>query len=332
MTFQARTLFVAAATLFAGSAAYSGTFVARFYNVQPVANTNCDDHAFAMGQQFQATVAGTTVSDARCVPDEIGGEIPFWNISITYDATAAIPMLNSYDVASIYHAGYNTREACESARTAETARFNKVTGLTALTSFCRVPLFKSDQWYVSVIGFGNATLKPFETGIALWGNAIGHTAQSFSDMVRQGFARQNLELAYATLKSDIGHSTLAISYYAKERLRIDSSRIAIFANKDACLAAVADASKALGEAGVANFGTYCSYAFSQVQLTTLRDDKSRITLSHSDKLYTTYAACLQEKAATVDHYRNDLKRDVKASFCSTAQDDARYHVVMIEKR
>jgi hypothetical protein len=157
-------------------------------------------------------------------------------------------------------------------------------------------------------------------------------------MVKQGLTKIGAEMGLASVNSSVAYSTFVMNYYGKDRIRFDNTLVSTFATKEACAIEVATAAKALADAGVVNVGAFCQAVFSnEVELTTIRDDRSKFTRSESDKLYDTAELCQQDKAAVIEHYRKDLHRDIKAGFCSAPRYDGpggnkKFHVVMIEKR
>ena len=324
-----------------GGTAYSESFVTRIRHLPPVANTQCDDFAFAEGQRLHNYVgAGISITDARCFMDASGpGELPYWNIAITYEATAALSIISTYDEFSVQgHPEFTKRDGCAAVVKDEVTRFTRITKLPAFASYCRVPSSRDGAWNAVVLGFGNAEIQPFTASVNLFGSIVGHSADSFIAMVKQGMTKIGVELGLASVTGKLAYSTLVMNYYSKEKVRFDNTLVATFATKEACSAEVATGVKALADAGVVNVGTFCQAVFSnEIELTTIRDDRSKLTLSESDKLYDTNELCLQDKAAVVEHYRKDLKRDIKAGFCSAPRYDGpggnkKFHVVMVEKR
>jgi hypothetical protein len=300
-------------------------------------NVNCDDFAYAEGKRL-AQVSGVSAVDVRCFSDDFGNELPYWNLNISYEADAAIQPVSTFDYGSTSHPGFATQALCEGALKNESSTFARLSGLTAFATYCRVPTNRSESWHPVVLGFGPATAKPFTHGIAIFGELVGYTASSFDAMVRDGFTKLGAQVGLTSFERDVVYNKFAINYFAKERLDFEVDHIAAFSSKEACAQNLTAAKDALAASGVMNIATFCrAYLAGKIELLTVRDSRSRLTLSETDPVYDSVQACEGQKAAVVDHYRSALHRDIKAAFCSIPVDlsgrpNTKVKVVMIEKR
>lgn len=331
---------VALSTLIlSASTAYSASFSVRIPRIPPIAGKQCDDFAYAEGQRFREYAGpGISVTDARCYKTAASGQIPSWNVAITYEAESKIEQVSTADENSLDNPGIATRAACDLALKEESARYTRLTKLPIFSAYCRMPTYQDDPWEVVVLGFGKAAIRPYTSSVTIFGDIVGHSHGSFATMLKQGFAKVGAELGQASITNRLAYSTLAIGFYSKERILLAGNRIATFTTKELCLPEVDAASKALSEAGVTSFGVYCRSVYSnEIELSTVRDRNTRIVFSDSDKRYVSNELCMQDKAAVIAHYRNNLHRDIKAGFCSSPRSgdtpkETQYRVVMIEKR
>lgn len=322
-------LFVAWTQL--GGSAYAGSFKLGFLRMPHVANTLCDDHAYALGQKLQ-TDTGVTVTDARCEMDDGHQVYPFWSIQISYEAPTRLFAVSTYDETVTYHPGFANRTSCEAALKSEQETFVARTKLPVFTAYCRTPYIKEGAWIPTIIGFGTAEFQPFTATVRTYGKIVGHTLDSLTSMIRQGLAQLGGEVSYMSVDRELTSSILTVSYYARERISLDASRIAVFVSEQICAREVASATGALTAAGITQVGVYCQAADAKkFDLMALTDKRTKLTLSVSDRFYETYEACLQQKDSTVDHYRSNMHRDIKAGYCSLSTQN-RFHVTMIERK
>ena len=328
-------LVFAAASAFAQTG-YSDSIHTKVRHIPPQANVNCDDFAYAQAQRL-GQVAGISGVEARCFSDDLGNEFPYWNVDVSYQADAGIQPVSTYDYGSTSHPGFATKAACEATLKDQGGTFARLTGLAAFATYCRVPTNHYESWQPIVLGFGSPTAKPFTHGITIFGELVGDTLQSFDVMVRDGFLKLGAQVGLTSLERDVGYSKFAVNYYAKEQLDFEVDHIAAFNSKDACAKSLATAKSALASSAVATVATYCrAYLTGKIELLTVRDSRSRLTMSSTDAVYDSVEACEAQKAAVVDHYRNALHRDIKAAFCSIPVEPsdraAKVRVAMIEKR
>lgn len=321
--------------------AFSETFRVRLAHIPPVANTQCDDFAYAEGQRFRDFIgAGVTVTDARCVASEISSDYPYWNVHITYESNAEVQMVSTFDEVAISHPGILKREACEAQLKDESAKFTRLTQLKVFSAYCRSPNYREEAWEPVVVGFGNTAVKSFTVSVDIHGTVVGHTKDSFTNMIRQGLIKLGAELGQITTDGRFAYSTLAFSYYGKERFRVDNKRLAIFSTKEACSKEIGAATQGLAQAAVTHIGVYCSAVYSdEIELIAMKDSRSKLTLSESSIIYETFDSCESQKAATVEHYRKDLHRDITVGFCTVPKEPFtvngvknKFKIVMIEKR
>lgn len=335
-----RTTLVFSALILCAGTAFSASFSVLIRQLPPIAGIQCDDFAYAEGQRLREYIGPTiSVTDARCHKEPTPGQIPAWNVIITYEAAAKIESVSTYDENAIEQPGFATRAGCEQALKEESARFTRLTKLPIFSAYCNVPSYPEDPWVLTVLAFGKTEVQSYTASVTLFGDIVGHSGASFVSMLKQGFAKVGAELGQANITGKLAYSTLALNYYGKQRIRLSNHRIATFATKETCLSEVASATTALADAGVTSFGVSCHAVYTnEIELSTIRDRGTKLTLSESETLFDTNELCQQQKAAIVAHYRNNLHRDIKAGYCSApryadrAKDKNKYHVVMIEKR
>ena len=329
------------ATLFAG-ASYAGTFKIHFRHLPMIAGTNCDDYAYAEGQKFRDSILPTypnfTLVDSRCVFGDNPGEIPSWHVVVTYEADERLPTVSTLEDGALARPGTITRKACEAELNTQKEIFTRQTKVAVLNAYCRVPMFDKMLWETAIFGVGQSDVRPYNASSSITGTIAGHSVESFTTMIKDRFKKLNAELAEISIERPMSSSTVAMTYYSKERFFFTESEIATFNSKEACLKEVAAATTALTDSHVVNLGVYCSGSFAnEVQLSSIVERNSDLNLASSDTIYESFEACEAQKAQTISHYRSALHRDIKVGFCTAIHDPlvlnkSKFQVVMIEKR
>lgn len=317
-----------------------GNFLFRIDGVTPDPQVLCDDLAFSEGQRLVSFVDQNLgqkidVTDARCVDPGSYGSLPHWQIEISYTAPSQLPVVSTHEVFSYFKPHYPTREACEATIDQEKEIFARQTKLPIFLSYCVIPSYSTDSWEINVTSFGRPERRPYAASSNVFGTILGHDRESFNSMISREFAKYGFEVAQVSLESALTHQNLAVRYYGQELIRFEETNIADFQTPAECTELVNQTQSALNEADLKNFGVYCErdpLVRTGATLIGLTQSPTSLLVINPGTVYETLESCQASKDAVTDHYRTNLRRDIKASFCSFKPDTKKFAVILVEKK
>jgi hypothetical protein len=331
---------IAIATLVSGIAfAEPETYSLRFSNMPPLAGMECDDFAFNEGARLTKLIGNSienfAITDTRCSPAEIGDNLDRWMVEISYQGKTKLEVVTTFDTITSERPGYESEAECKSALETEKSLFAAQTKLPVFAAYCRVPTFKKHPWEINVTGFGSAMIRPFSTHTSVNGTILGHNRESFTSMLKNTFKKYGNELAQVSIFGRLAYSTLAIRFYGNERIQLEETPLAVFNQQDFCMSEVSQTQSALNDAKTINFGVYCQKTAITpplFELVTLTNARQGLTLAKPTTTYPNIEECLAAKPTVINHYVQNLKRDIKSGLCSYNRQDKKFTVVMIEKK
>jgi hypothetical protein len=333
------TAFILATVTLASASARAGEFLISLEGRTPIEGMICDDFAYSEGQRLKTflgtSVAGFELVDSRCYQDEGSNNTPRWNIHISYRAEQPLALVDTDAKYRLNRAGYDEQKACEDVLADQNLIFKRTTGLPIFASTCKIPASRGSRVALSIIGFGNPAVRPYSASFNIFGLISDLNAGSFTAMVRNRLAANNMELAQFGMINRLGYYTYVFRYYGKSELNLADQKIATFANSEQCLSQTNLVHSALSTIGVPDFAVICVKSpfqdSSSVELTAIIDQSTSFTTVNPETQYPTYAACELEKASVIRHYHDQLGRNIVTGFCSQTANGQAFSVVMIEK-
>lgn len=335
-----QTFSVSIALLSVSSLASAGNYLFRIDGFSPDSSMLCDDLAFNEGQRLTTFVSdhigqSINVTDTRCVRNDAPGPLARWDIEISYTAEKALPTIATNEAFGLSRPTFATKEACYARLDGEKEIFTRQTKLPVFQAYCVVPAYSSIGWEINVTGFGNSEIKPYSLYTNIFGTVLGHTRESFTEMMSKEFAKFGYEVAQLSVEGAMSHQNLAIRYYGKDLIRLEEMNIANFQNPSDCTQLIEDTQTALNAGDLRSFGVYCLRdPLSRVGavLATMSQTPTSMLIISPETNYDSLEMCTTAKQGVVDHYRNDLRRDIKAGYCSLDLNSKKFRVVMIEKK
>jgi hypothetical protein len=322
------------------SAAVAGNFLFRIDGLTPDSSTLCDDVAYSEGQRLKTFLANTLglqidVTDARCVDNGSHGPLARWDVEISYTAEKQLPIVSTYEVFSYFRPQFKTKEACIATIDSEKEIFTRQTKLDIFSAYCVIPSYSSDSWEINVTSFGNPERRPYAVSSNVFGTILGHTRETFTDMMSREFAKFGFEVAQLTVENALSHQNLAVRYYGDQTIRLEEMTISEFQNPTDCTQLVEDTQRILNDSDLRSFGVYCAkdpLARTGAALVSMSQTPSQMLIIKPETVYESIEACATAKPAVVDHYISDLKRDIKTGYCSFNGSSKKFSIVMIEKK
>ena len=320
--------------------ASAGNFLFRLDGISPDSSTLCDDFAFSEAQRLTIFVQenlgqSINITDARCVANDGHGPFARWDIEISYSADKAIPTIATNEAFGLSRPTFATKDSCLATIEAEKEMFTRQTQLPVFIAYCVVPSYSSNAWEINVTGFGNPEIRPYSTWSNIFGTILGHTRESFTTMMAKEFAKFGYEVAQLSVEGAMSHQNLAIRYYGKSLIRLEEVNIAKFQTPSECSQLVNQTQSVLNAADLRSFGVYCirdPLIRAGATLVTMSQTPTSMLIISPETIYETLDSCTAAKQSVVDHYITNLKRDVKAGYCSFETDDKKFKVVMLEKK
>ena len=322
------------------SAAVAGNFFFRIDGLTPDSSTLCDDVAYSEGQRLKSFLADglgqqIEVTDARCVDTGSHGPLFRWDIRISYSAEKQLPIVSTYEIFSYFRPQFSTKEACIATIETEKEIFTRQTKLPVFSAYCVIPAYSSDSWEINVTGFGNPERRPYAVSSNVFGTILGHTRETFTEMMTREFAKFGFEVAQLTVENTLSHQNLAVRYYGDQNIRLEEMMIAEFQNPTDCTQLVDETQRVLNESDLRSLGVYCArdpLARTGAALVSMSQTPSQMLIIKPETVYNSVDDCIAAKSSVVDHYVKDLKRDIKAGYCSFNGTSKKFAVVMIEKK
>jgi hypothetical protein len=326
---------------FASGTALAGEFTLRLEGRTPVAGMLCDDFAYAEGQRLKEFL-GTSINqfeylDARCRSDDSGGygSNDRWNVVITYSALEELPTIATDKPFDIYPVGYSKKIDCEQAVAVEVARFTRLTQLPVFASVCKIPTYSGAPYTLSIMGFGFPAIRPYTENFLVYSSIAGHTPASFMNMFSTHFAADHLEMGEFTKMSHVSYNSYSLTYYGAEKITLGDQTIGYFDKVDRCLAEVAGVERGLAETGITSYAVFCGRpslpGTGTHELVAVIKGERNVELVSPETTYPTFDACNLEKANVMQHYTDQLHRNIRGGFCSEKHNTHVFGVVMFEK-
>lgn len=317
------------ATLFAGISKL------QLRNLPPVSGFICDDFALAEAARLKKFVGESfgpfEIVDARCVSVDMGDDFGQWNLEISYSSKWMLPIVTT---ASSTGPGYKTQETCEDNLAVEQSLFTENTKLKVFTGYCMIPLYEGYTWNAQIIGFGAPDLSPFSTDVEIFGSVVGHTEKSFTEMLRDKFNFYGMDLAQTSTAGHFAYFTLAMRYYGKTPIRMESQTIVKYTSDSSCLSNLSSLEAAIASAGVPEYGVFCTtqqFNGQHSEIIALVNSNNRVLLVGPETVYTSETACASNIPSVVKHYVEQLGRDIKGGYCNMEEPGA-YTIIMLEKK
>jgi hypothetical protein len=324
---------------FLASAAVADNFVLHVDHVPPVQGTYCDDYAVSEAARLKAFIGSRLGSfdiiDARCKQQDHPTEIEYWNLRITYSAPSKLPVVSTYDDTVLDQPGFATKSACDAALPAEGNAFTTKTGLDVFSAYCFVPGFTGMLWSKVITGFGDAAVRPFTANATIFGSMENSTWVLFQQTLTANLSKMGFSMHDFSVSNNTGYFIATFRYYGDHQIRPEPVKIARFDVPKDCENAVQTTNVALQQAKTINYIAYCQDAgiFGPgTDLVTFGERQFPPRLVNSGRSYTTYAVCLNELPQVLDHYRQNLHRDMTAGFCTHDPDTKTFKIIMIETR
>jgi len=329
---------ILASHLVAASPVNAASFTQKFRDMPVRTGELCDDVAFAEGQRLAAyaqTQLGQSIQVIRayCSPDRDGDALPKWQITVEYESAQRLPMVSTISSEILDHTGYKNAAECEANLEAEKTAFTTNTGLAPFLSYCRVPLFRDLDWQLEIIGFGTPAKRPFDTSVELFSTIQGHTRDSFVTMVSDAFMRQGIHIIHASFTNHFPYSVMSVRYYGSTRIKIQESNLIHLVDDKSCPAITGQITDTLNGSAVANYGVYCvkdTLTRSKFAVAALLPEDTNLRMIRPETIYDDGAACEASRQQVIDHYRNDLRRNVIAGYCTVDVRSQKFAVMLFE--
>jgi hypothetical protein len=324
-----------------GSAvSYAGDYSLRLDGRAPIAGMLCDDLAYSEGQRFKEFIGdsfnGFEFVEAHCrTSDPVGvGTNLRWNIQISYRAVSELPTVATDMRFDYYPVGYKLKSDCEKVLPVEAARFTRLTGLPVFASICKTPRSSSQVYTVSVMGFGNTTVRPFTGSFEVYAGLFGHTEGTFKNMFVSRMAADHLEVGEFTRSKQATYYVYSFTYYGKEQIRLTNDTVGLFDKPEHCMTEVSNVERAMTESAVKQYAVVCTKpalpGTVRFELVVVANGARTSTIISPETTYDTFEACQLEKANVINHYKTQLHRDIRGGICSLKMNSRSYVVVMFE--
>ena len=327
------------AVSFMETPALAESFTQYFRDMPVRAGELCDDVVFTEGQRLASYAQShlgqsVQVTRAYCKTDDVGDHLPKWNMVIEYDSDRRLPAVSTINYQDMNHAGYKNAAECQANMEVERAAFTKNTELAIFTSYCSIPLFRDFDSELTIIGFGTPAKSSFDVSFDLFGTIQGHTRDTFISMVGEGFSRLGFDAVHFSMNNHLPYFVMTARYYGSSKIRIEETNLVNLADDTSCPTIVSDVTNALNTSSTAHFGVYCmkdTSSRSKFKVAALLHDQSTLKLVTPETQYDDSAACESSRSAVIDHYRNDLRRQIIAGYCSLNGETKKFGVVLLEK-
>ncbi len=324
---------------FFAAPALADNFVLHVDHVPPVAGTYCDDYAVSEGQRLKAFVGSRfgsfDIVDARCNQQDHPTELEYWNLKITYSAAQKLPVVSTYADSVLDQPGFKTKSACDAALPAERVAFKTKTTLDVFSSYCFVPEFTDMRWSTAITGFGDTAVRPYTANATIFSNMESNTWVLFQQTLAGNLGKIGLSMYDFNVSNNTGYFTATFRYYGDHQIRPEPFTIARFDDPKDCKNAVQNTNVALQQAKTINYIAHCQDSGilgPGADLVTFGERQSPPKLINSGRSYTTFAVCMNELPQVLDHYRQNLHRDMTAGYCTHDGDTRTFKIIMIEAR
>jgi hypothetical protein len=318
--------------------ATAATFTQNFRDMPVRPGELCDDVAFAEGLRLTAHVQthlgqSIQVIKAYCKPDRDNNTQPMWQIAIDYEGDQKLPEVSTINIGHFDHAGYKTSEECQANLEFEKTAYSKNTGLVPFLSYCRVPMFRDMSWELDIIGFGTPAKSPFDVAIELFNTVRGHTRDSFVAMVSDAFRAHGLDVVHVSLTNHFPYTVMSARYYGLTRINPQETQLVNLPDEKSCPAMVNEITSTLGRSDVTNYGVYCvqdTLTRANFGVAALLPADTNLKLTLPETTYEDSPACEASRLSVIDHYRNDLRRQVIGGYCTVDLHSKKFAVVLLE--
>ncbi len=278
----------------------------------------CEASAKKIAADF-AAATGIETLGAVCMDETDQG----FDIAVQYRAASKIKAVSTAQNRGIHPAsGWESKQECEDALEAESARFTKNTGLKPAAAYCHQERFpRRDEWTMRIESLGDARLSPQLTGAYVFGKVLGHSRSSFLDAIKAGMVKQGFDVSFVRYRASMAYGEIGVLYYGTERIRMESVEYVKLAEKEQCEEQLGLARAALGDSG--ELISYCG-AMSitgNFEVSYLFAGTPRSSLQHYKK-YDSYAACMAARVPTLENFRGQ-GRSVVGALCGRTERDWR---------